>query len=228
MSKIDLTGLRFGRLKVISEYGLSKQQNTTWLCLCDCGNIKIANSSYLITKTTMSCGCLRREKSIKRFTTHGKSKTRLYNIWASMKQRCYDKNSDSYNSYGRKGIIVCDDWKKYQGFESWALENGYNNHLTIDRINVYGNYFPENCQWISFYENRKKHRNSIMLNYDGRIEPLKTWCDILGLPTQTVRRYYHKNGTHKTELGIASVIETNNRRYFNISKAKSEMQNRIN
>lgn len=221
---INLAGKRFGRLTVMSENGRSKQGNVLWLCQCDCGKDVTVNSSYLITKTTMSCGCLKRDETVNRFTTHGKTKTRLYKTWASMIQRCHDVNHRSYKSYGGYGITVCDEWRDFSSFEKWSNSNGYDETLTIDRIDCYGNYCPENCQWISFEQNRKKHKDSIMLEYKGRIEPLKTWCDILGLPTQTIRRYYHNNGKTKTELGIANVIETGNKRYFNKRKAKEEMK----
>ena len=217
---VNLLGQKFGRLLVVDQKGRSKQQNVLWLCRCDCGNEVTVNSAYLKSGHTSSCGCLKSEESIKRFTTHGKTKTRIYNIWASMNQRCLDKRCKSYNSYGGKGIAVCEEWRDFIQFERWAIENGYNESLTIDRIDCFGSYCPENCQWISFEENRKKHKDSIMLSCNRITDPLKTWCDKLGLPTQTVRRFYHKYGKHETERGICNVIDHGDIQFFRKRKKK--------
>lgn len=219
-NKRDLSGLRFGHLIVIRENGRSSQSNVKWLCKCDCGNEVSVNSSYLITKHTSSCGCFKKECSTNRFTTHGQTGTHLYKIWASMIQRCHDRKSKSFKSYGEKGVSVCNEWREFEGFYSWAINNGYKETLSIDRIDCEGNYSPNNCQWIPLSLNREKHRDSIMLNYQGEERPLKTWCDKLNLPTQTVRRYYRKNGKELTEQGISIVITAGDKQFFNIRKKK--------
>jgi hypothetical protein len=210
----NLLGIVFGRLTVIEDNSRSKQGNVIWKCKCECGNEVLVNSSYLITGTTRSCGCLKKEESIIRFTTHGKTRTRLYTTWSSMNQRCYDQKCKSYSAYGGKGVTICDEWKSFVTFQKWAEQSGYNDELTIDRKDSTGNYCPENCQWISFPDNREKHRNSIMLSHDGEVHPLKTWCDKLGLPVQTVRRYYQENGKDLTEQNLSICIKSGNKRIF--------------
>lgn len=198
-----------------------------WKCQCDCGNEKIAYSSYLLTGRTSSCGCLKKEASIKRFTTHGQTRTRLYNIWSSMIQRCCNVNSESFAAYGEKGVSVCNEWLQFDGFYKWAKGNGYQDNLSIDRINCSGNYCPENCQWITLSANREKHRDSIMLNINDEEHPLKTWCDKFGLPTNTVRRFYHKNGLTTTlsafrDYQNGNLMAFNKHKSLKISKAKAE------
>lgn len=152
----DLTGKRFGRLVVMKRSG-SKNGNAAWECLCDCGKSSVVKSNNLTSGTTQRCGCLERELRVERMTTHGRSKDRLYKIWESMKKRCYYQKHEAYKSYGGKGVIVCEAWRfDFQAFYDWALANGYRDGLTIDRINVNGNYEPSNCQWLTRSENTKK------------------------------------------------------------------------
>ena len=160
----DLCGQKFGRLTVIKDTGeRSKHGNVLWLCRCDCGNLTINYSGHLCSGRTKSCGCLNSEKSAKRKMIHGDTRnhepTRLYRIWIAMKKRCSNPKSISYRYYGGKGISVCPEWASdYMTFKTWALTNGYQNNLTIDRIDHIGNYCPENCQWLTKSENSKKAR----------------------------------------------------------------------
>jgi len=159
----DLAGQRFGRLVVI--YSIKKRigGHVAWLCRCDCGNLTEVQSCHLISGRTKSCGCLWKEKSINGELNfkHGerlkKRRPRLYILWESMKARCLNKNSSAYKWYGGRGISVCDEWRNnYPAFKFWAILNGYQDNLTIDRINNNGNYIPKNCQWITGSENSKK------------------------------------------------------------------------
>lgn len=147
----DLMGKRFGRLVVLQRCG-SQGGNAAWECLCDCGKTVIVKSNNLMHGTSKSCGCLEREQKVDRFTTHGLSATRLYHIWAGMKRRCHG----DYKNYGAKGIRVCDEWQTFEPFEAWAMEHGYADNLTIDRIDPSKNYEPANCQWLTRSENSKK------------------------------------------------------------------------
>lgn len=163
----DLTGMRFGYLTVLSKDESLKykhQTHTTWLCLCDCGNTTIVRGYCLRNGHTQSCGCLGREKRLKSATKHGQSETRLYAIWHAMKQRCFNPNHKNYVDYGGRGIKVCEEWKNdFQAFYDWAMANGYEESLSIDRINNDGNYEPQNCRWVTMKEqcnNRRPRKNA--------------------------------------------------------------------
>lgn len=147
---IDLEGKRFGMLLVV---GRSEKKTGTgrflWECLCDCGNTAHCKTGNIRNGASTSCGCVR--------TKHGGKGTRLYRIWAGMKNRCGQPESKYYKRYGARGVKVCGDWKDdFVKFRDWALLNGYINNLTIDRKDNDGNYEPGNCQWITRRENTAK------------------------------------------------------------------------
>lgn len=141
----DLTGKKFGRLTVV-EFAESKNGRTYWLCECDCGNKKIVRGAHLKNGDTVSCGCYREEKREEfyhRFDGVPRStlkSERLHRIWSGMKTRCNNPNVKKYERYGARGISVCDEWSEYAPFKTWALEHGYADNLTIDRIDNNGNY----------------------------------------------------------------------------------------
>lgn len=147
----DLTGKTFGLLTVLG-YGepiLRKDGRycTSFKCMCECGNLTTVRGSALKSGNTTSCGCRQKEHIKKLNKTHGKSKSRLYRIWCRIKQRCNNLNDSDYPYYGGRGICICYAWSNdFQEFEKWSLMNGYNDALTIDRIDVNDNYCPENCR----------------------------------------------------------------------------------
>ena len=152
---IDITGNRYGKLVVIKRAENRVQPNgnvvAQWLCRCDCGNKKVIASAGLRYGKVKSCGCL--------WKKHGYSGERLYHIWVNMKQRCYNQHSKDYKNYGLLNVRVCDEWlHDYLLFRKWAYSHGYEDDLTIDRINVYGNYEPDNCRWITNAEQQKNRR----------------------------------------------------------------------
>jgi hypothetical protein len=163
-NKCNLNGLKFNRLLVLKDTGKRKNRNILWLCLCDCGNEIETISASLRRGQTQSCGCLRIENSAKNhYIKHGFAKRkggrfpRIYRIWTGMKRRCDSISHSEYQRYGGRGIKVCDEWKNsFINFMTWALSHGYQENLTIHRIDNDGNYEPYNCQWISRIENIQK------------------------------------------------------------------------
>jgi hypothetical protein len=152
----DLLNKKYNRLVVVEYLGVGRHKKHFWLCHCDCGG-KIILPTYRITgetTTTKSCGCLRVESMrIIRHdpTTHNLHDTKLYQVFQSMKQRCYNPNSQRYMYYGGKGVKVL--WEDVSEFVAWALSSGYKEGLSIDRIDSEGNYEPSNCRWITVSEN---------------------------------------------------------------------------
>lgn len=163
---IDLSNKRFGNLVVIKRVGTDQNKRPLWLCKCDCGKEKNINGSSLRNGDTVSCGCYGRKQRIKGKTKHNKTNTRLFNVWQNMKRRCYTKSNKSYKYYGALGVTICDEWlKDFESFRTWAYNNGYDENApkgqcTIDRINPFGNYEPNNCRWVPMAVQSKNTRRS--------------------------------------------------------------------
>ena len=193
----DLSGQRFGRLVVLERTG-SKNNRPLWLCKCDCGNEKIVSTSGLKSGDTKSCGCLKQEKTIennKNKTTHGKSKTKLYNVWFDIKRRCYNPKRENYKDYGGRGIKVCDEWKNnFEKFYNWANENGYKEGLSIDRIDVNGDYEPKNCRWVDNYAQANNKTNNFLITYNGETHTATEWSNIVGIRADTILHRIKKHG----------------------------------
>jgi hypothetical protein len=168
MSKIlEISGQRFNRLIAIECVGSNKQKRRLWKCICDCGNEKILPASLIVSETVKSCGCLADEMRVSANTKHGDCRTRLYRIWKGIISRCTIESSTDYKWYGAKGVSVCDEWRNYINFKEWAMNNGYTDTLTIDRIDPYGNYEPSNCRWATTKEqnmNRRKDKTNGIFN----------------------------------------------------------------
>ncbi len=184
----DLTGLKFGRLTVVSIAGKNKHGKSLWLCQCECGNEQTIFGTSLVSGNTKSCDCLKKESLVKTHTKHGMSGTRLYVIWKHMTQRCENPNVERYKSYGGRGISVCDEWRKAPScFINWAMSNGYKEGLSIDRIDVNGNYKPSNCRWVSMEKQTQNKTTSVFLTNNKETHCLSEWSRISGIPYETLR-----------------------------------------
>lgn len=177
-SKKNLIGQKFGRLTVIEQSKNDRLGNRQWLCKCDCGNTKIIRTHDLKTGKVQSCGCLRLERLKKALTKHGQSDTKLHQVYFKMKGRCYNPKDKNYKDYGGRGIKVCDEWKNdFISFYQWAINNGYKEGLTIDRIDNNGNYETSNCKWATMKEQCRHRRNTRWIEYNGRIQCIETWAE---------------------------------------------------
>lgn len=179
---VDLTGRRFGRLVVLQRVENAKNGSSQWLCECDCGKKRIHTAGVLNYGSVQSCGCYGKEVRIMANITHNQSKTKLYRVWASMRDRCTLVSSQAFKYYGGRGIAVCDEWREsFQTFYDWAIDNGYCEGLSIDRINVDGNYEPSNCRWVSKKNQANNKQNNICIEYNGETHTIAEWANILGI-----------------------------------------------
>lgn len=197
MSLEDLTGKKFGKLTVLS-YAYVKNHYRFWECQCDCGNEKhsFVSTHDLKSSNTKSCGCINKERNK---NTMGHSHDRLYDIWRWMKVRCYDKNNKHYKDYGGRGIIICDEWLNdvngYYNFYNWAINRqDYNKNMTIDRIDVNGNYEPSNCRWVTMTTQARNRRKTIYYTYNNETKSLAEWCELYNMPYQRVYSRINYNG----------------------------------
>jgi len=183
----DLTGQRFGNLTVIAEGPKTNSGRTTWVCRCDCGKEKIVRAHNLKRGTTISCGCHKYALAKERLTKHGDSQKRLYRIWWNMIHRCEYKKSNRYKNYGGRGISVCEEWRNsYEEFRDWALSNGYSDDLSIDRIDVDGNYCPKNCRWVTEEVQANNTSKNHLIYWQGKRQSLAQWEKEIGFRSGTL------------------------------------------
>ncbi len=182
---IDLTGERFGKLKVLS-FAYKKGTRTYWKCKCDCGGERIVSNDHLKRGDVIDCGCYK--KHISHSTKHGMCKTRIYRIWTLMKYRCFNPNRPEYKSYGGRGITVCDEWLDFAKFMKWSLENGYTDDLTLDRIDTNGNYCPENCRWTTNDVQANNKRTCRYITYNGQTKTITQWAKSNNLPYYILKK----------------------------------------
>lgn len=189
-TKIDIIGQRFGRLMVISEAEeRTKCGEVKYLCQCDCGNTKIIAGTSLRYGKSKSCGCLLSESTAKRSRSHGKSKTRLFKIWAGMRDRCTNPNRREYKDYGGRGITVCKEWEDFQAFYDWSMANGYAENLTIDRVENDGPYSPDNCRWTTRKTQSNNTRQTVHITIDGETKNMEQWAATIGVARSTISRH---------------------------------------
>lgn len=196
--RIDMTGQKFGRLTVVEFAGIGRENRAMWNCKCDCGKTIVVSGKSLRNGNTNSCGCLSIENATKRIvlynTKHGCTHTRLYRIWAAMKNRCNNSKGYAYNRYGNRGIKVCEEWQTFQQFYEWAMQNGYKYGLSIDRIDNDGDYCPENCRWATAKQQDNNRSSNKIVEYNGEKHTISEWADILGMHQDTLgQRLKSKN-----------------------------------
>lgn len=193
-------GKIYGRLKVVLDYMLyqeGKHNKHICVCKCECGNVKNLSAYSLASNVTKSCGCLMKER-IKECNTKNIDKngnkltdTRLYTIWCKMKQRCYNPNHTAYKNYGGRGISICKTWmdkdKGFMSFYNWAVSNGYDDELTLDRIDVNGIYEPSNCKWSTDLEQVNNTRYNVRVIYQGVDLTISQWARGLNINNSTLR-----------------------------------------
>lgn len=125
---------------------------------------------------------------------------RLHNIYYKMKQRCDNPNNTDYKNYGGRGITYCQDWRDFQFFSDWAITHGYSDTLTLDRINVNGNYCPDNCRWITIEQQQRNRRSNKMVEWNNEIHCCSEWDEILGYPTGTIQQRLHRGWSIKRAM----------------------------
>lgn len=195
-------GKRYGRLEVIGfQHKKEQGRGWDWIVRCDCGKEKVVSPNDVKSGKTRSCGCLHDQACKDRATKfrHNVYKNkRLYGIYNGIKKRCYNKNEPRYSDYGARGISMCDEWlSPHDGFDKfvdWALENGYADGLSIDRIDVDGDYSPTNCRWLTLQQQNRNKRETKWVDYRGEHIQLKVLCDRLKIKYDTVHDRIYKRG----------------------------------
>jgi hypothetical protein len=190
---INLTGKKINRWTVIERSGAYNDGDAKWLCKCECGSIREVSGKGLRKGSSKSCGCYKREVNEKQGKilgafgkVHGMEGTRLYRIWHGMKNRCNNVKVQDFASYGGRGITYCAEWGKFIPFMEWALANGYEEELQIDRIDSNGNYEPSNCRWVTPKDNCNNRRNNIRITINGTTQTQAEWAEQYGMSSETI------------------------------------------
>lgn len=184
----DYVGKRYGRL-IVDSFSHMESHKRIWKCLCDCGNVIYVSTNSLNSGGYRSCGCLHLENLEKikysrklndgRDTPEGKI---LHTKWISFRRRCNYPSDKSYPRYGGRGIYVCDEWQhSFAAFYTWAMENGYSEGLTLDRIDNDGPYSPDNCRWVGLDVQANNKSNNVFIECDGERHTIAQWARIFGI-----------------------------------------------
>jgi len=180
-------GNTHGRLTVFAR-AESNNSAAMWKCKCSCGNTTIVRGADLRNKKIKSCGCLKNETTSIIFKTHGLSNIKLYDVWIKMKSRCKNKNDKDYSNYGGRGIKVIDSWENnFKNFYEWSIKNGYKEKLTIERIDVNGNYDPENCTFIKNELQSLNRRNTKKYTYKNETKDTRYFSEKYNINYYTLR-----------------------------------------
>lgn len=201
--------MKYGKLTVLGVEYSKKYKNGTIIdfvkCKCDCGNEKIINFNNLKRGLVKSCGCIVK-------TAHGLSKTRLYQTYRHLINRCYRVNDINYKNYGGRNIIVCTEWKNdFIIFYNWAISNGYKDNLTIDRIDVNGNYEPKNCRWVTMKEQENNRTNNRFITYKNETHTITEWAEKYNITYRNL--YYRLKNGYSIEEALNKPLKGNNNEY---------------
>lgn len=174
----NLIGKTFGNLYVESKAD-SKNGRRMWNCVCDCGRKTIVSTYLLKSGHTKSCGCITGRPGGVSPKIKG---TVIYSRWQAMKKRCYQVGTQGYENYGGRGIKVCESWKNNPvAFYEWAIKSGFSENLTLDRIDVNGDYCPENCRWVTAKEQGRNKRNNHLVEFNGKKMTVSEYSELTGV-----------------------------------------------
>lgn len=188
----DLSGLKFGRLTVLSL--ASRKNASTWLCRCDCGTERVIRGTNFTSGSTKSCGCLSTETRSKLGSSHRRMTSipkasevfsSEYRAWISMRDRCSNPANKSFHNYGGRGIQVCERWQN--SFDSFLEDMGpkAEANLSLDRINGSSDYSPENCRWTTNKVQMNNVRYNVKVTIDGETNTVAYWCEFFGIARNT-------------------------------------------
>lgn len=185
-NKDEWIGKKYGMLTVVKPVRARCSHSTQWYweMLCECGAVAMVKPIEVIKGKIVSCGCHRKNRRGMGLT-HGMSRTKLHNIWCGMNNRCNPEHKNT-EGYGGRGIRVCTEWLKFETFRDWAISNGYQEGLTIERKDVNGDYCPDNCTWIPLGRQARNRRTTRWVTYQGREMSLAEAAEIAGIPYKTV------------------------------------------
>lgn len=184
---VDISNMEFGRLTALGPTGRGNDGGILWHCRCICGKETIVTGAHLRSGHTTSCGCYQSDITTERSTSHGMSRTKEYQVWCSMNERCRNPNNRHYRDYGGRGIVVCEEWK-----EDFVVFHDYMGDLpfkgaTVDRINNELGYFPGNVKWSTQTEQARNRRNNTMLTYNGKTQSMSAWAEEAGMGHSTIQ-----------------------------------------
>lgn len=221
-------GDKFGRLTVIQVDGVPP-----YICpstgkprykvrvRCECGNIRDVTEMGLRGGYTKSCGCLSADRLRAMRFKHGGTNTRLFHVWSAMRARCYDVKNNRYPNYGARGIRVCRAWRNdFAAFRDWALAHGYTDELTIDRLNLDGNYTPSNCRWATRQQQAYHTTKSRVLTFKGQAKCLAEWAAITGISYSTINTRLRDGWSIDDALTIKAVKGGGHARAVRLAKAR--------
>jgi hypothetical protein len=212
-----IIGRQFGKLIPIMVGVETGFKGSRVLCICDCGNEMVVKRRALFAENRPVRSCVACSKKITgiKNKTHGMAGTRIYRILAGMKHRCNDMWDKDYPNYGGRGIRICDEWQDVNNFAQWAFANGYADKLTIDRIDVNGNYEPSNCRFITLKENSSLTRNTHWVEAFGETKTIAEWakderCKVT--PVTVYNRWRYQGWSPENAITIPASYSNKSRR----------------